>query len=231
MAIDDLLDEHEQSERVRSWPRKNGVSIIAGVAIAIGGIAGWQWGQKEQGSHLAGAHGEYQVVLKQLEDKKLDGANVQYQIVLKSLEEKDLEQAAKGVKDLESGKANIYADLAALQLAKAQVDAGKNEDALATLRAIKADPEFKPVIEQRVARLLVATGKTEDAIKQLGTATDSASLEIHGDALMAQGKRDAAREQYEKALKTLDVAAPQRRLLETKLTDAGGTVTDPAESV
>ncbi len=212
MAIDDLLDEHEQSERVRGWLRKNGVSILAGVAIAIGGIWGWKEWQTRHSNSLA-------------------GANVQYQIVLKSLEEKDLEQAAKGVKDLESGKANIYADLAAFQLAKAQVDAGKNEDALATLRAIKADPEFKPVIEQRVARLLVATGKTEDAIKQLGTATDSASLEIHGDALMAQGKRDAAREQYEKALKTLDVAAPQRRLLETKLTDAGGTVTDPAESV
>lgn len=212
MAIDDLLDEHEQSERVRGWLRKNGVSILAGVAIAIGGIWGWKEWQTRHSNSLA-------------------GANVQYQIVLKSLEDKDLEKAVKGVKDLESGKANIYADLAALQLAKAQVDAGKNEDALATLRAIKADPEFKPVIEQRVARLLVATGKTEDAIKQLGTATDSASLEIHGDALMAQGKRDAAREQYEKALKTLDVAAPQRRLLETKLTDAGGTVTDPAESV
>lgn len=212
MAIDDLLDEHEQSERVRSWLRKNGVSILAGVAIAIGGIWGWKEWQTRHSNSLA-------------------GANVQYQVVLKSLEDKDMEQAAKGVKALESGKANIYADLAALQLAKAQVDAGKNDDALATLRAIKADPEFKPVIEQRVARLLVATGKTEDAIKQLGTATDSTSLEIHGDALMAQGKRDAAREQYEKALKTLDVAAPQRRLLETKLTDAGGTVTDPAESV
>lgn len=212
MAIDDLLDEHEQSERVRGWLRKNGVSILAGVAIAIGGIWGWKEWQTRHSNSLA-------------------GANVQYQVVLKSLEDKDLEQAAKGVKALESGKANIYADLAALQLAKAQVDAGKNDDALATLRAIKADPEFKPVIEQRVARLLVATGKTDDAIKQLGTATDSTSLEIHGDALMAQGKRDAAREQYEKALKTLDVAAPQRRLLETKLTDAGGTVTDPAESV
>jgi len=212
MAIDDLLDEHEQSERVRGWLRKNGVSILAGVAIAIGGIWGWKEWQTRHSNSLA-------------------GANVQYQVVLKSLEDKDLEQAAKGVKELESGKANIYADLAALQLAKAQVDAGKNDDALATLRAIKADPEFKPVIEQRVARLLVATGKTEDAIKQLGTATDSTSLEIHGDALMAQGKRDAAREQYEKALKTLDVAAPKRRLLETKLTDAGGTVTDPAESV
>ncbi len=212
MAIDDLLDEHEQSERVRGWLRKNGVSIIAGIAIAIGGIAGWQWWQKEHSNKLA-------------------DANVQYQAVLKSLEAKNVEEAAKGVKALEGGKANIYVDLAALELAKAQVDAGKNEEALATLRAIKADPEFKPVIDQRVARLLVATGKTEDAIKQLGSATDSSSLEIHGDALMAQGKRDAARQQYEKALKTLDVAAPQRRLLETKLMDAGGTVTDPAESV
>jgi len=48
---------------------------------------------------------------------------------------------------------------------------------------------------------------------------------------MALGKRDEARGQYEKALKTLDVAAPQRRVLETKVMDAGGTVTEPAESV
>jgi predicted negative regulator of RcsB-dependent stress response len=212
MAIDDLLDEHEQSERVRGWLRKNGVSIIAGVAIAIGGIAGWQWWQKEHSNSLA-------------------GANVQYQTVLKHLQDKNLDAAAKGLKELEGGKANIYADLASLQLAKAQVDAGKNDDALATLRAIQADPEFKPAIDQRIARLLLATGKNDEAIKQLGSATDSASLEIHGDALMALGKRDEARGQYEKALKTLDVAAPQRRLLETKVMDAGGTVTDPAESV
>ena len=48
---------------------------------------------------------------------------------------------------------------------------------------------------------------------------------------LALGKRDEARGQYEKALKTLDVAAPQRRVLETKVMDAGGTVTDAAESV
>ncbi len=211
MAIDDLLDEHEQSERVRGWLRKNGVSIIAGVAIAIGGIAGWQWWQKQQGNELANANVQYQVVLKQLQDKKLD-------------------EAAKGVKALEGGKSSLYADLAAMQLAKAQVDAGKNDEALATLRGIQADPEFKTAIDQRIARLLIAGGKADEAIKQLGSASDSASLEIHGDALMAAGKRDEARGQYEKALKTLDVAAPQRRLLEIKVMDAGGTVTDPAES-
>ncbi len=212
MAIDDLLDEHEQSERVRSWLRNNGVSIIAGVAIAIGGIAGWQWWQKEQGNHLSMANAEYQVVLKQLQDNKLD-------------------DAAKGIKALGGGKASVYADLAALQLAKAQVDAGKNEEALATLRAIQASPELKTAIDQRIARLLIATGKQDEAIKLLGDATDSASLEIHGDALIASGKRDEARGLYEKALKTLDVAAPQRRVLETKVMDAGGTVAEPAESV
>ncbi len=211
MAIDDLLDEHEQSERVRGWLRKNGVSIIAGVAIAIGGIAGWQWWQKQQGNELANANVQYQAVLKQLQDKKLD-------------------EAAKGVKSLEGGKSSLYADLAAMQLAKAQVDAGKNDEALATLRGIQAEAEFKTAIDQRIARLLIAGGKSDEAIKQLGSASDSASLEIHGDALMAAGKRDEARGQYEKALKTLDVAAPQRRLLEIKVMDAGGTVTDPAES-
>ncbi|PAL06733.1 hypothetical protein B8W90_11670, partial [Staphylococcus hominis] len=108
-------------------------------------------------------------------------------MVLKQLEDKKLDEAAKGVKTLEGGKVQVYGDLAALQLAKAQVDAGKNEEALATLRAIKADPEYKAAIDQRIARLLIATGKNDEAITLLGSATDSASLEIHGDALMALG--------------------------------------------
>lgn len=84
------------------------------------------------------------------------------------------------------------------------------------------------MIDQRIARLLIETGKPEDALALLGPADDSAALEIRADALMAQGKRDDARDLYSQALAKLDVAAPQRRLLETKLTDAGGTVTDPA---
>ena len=72
---------------------------------------------------------------------------------------------------------------------------------------MKVEGDLQRVVDQRVARLLVATGKSDEAIKLLGSATDSSSPEIHGDALMAQGKRDEARAQYEKALKTLDVAA------------------------
>ncbi|MDR6094810.1 tetratricopeptide repeat protein [Stenotrophomonas sp. SORGH_AS_0321] len=212
MAIDDLLDEHEQSERVRTWLRKNGLSIIGGVAIAVGAIWGWGYWQQEHGNKLA-------------------SANVEYQKVLQGIQENKLDDAGKAVKALDAGPSNIYSELAALQLAKAQVEAGKNDDALATLRAVTVEGDLKHVVDQRIARLLVATGKGSEAITLLGSASDPASLEIHGDALIAAGKRDEARGQYEKALKTLDVAAPQRRLLETKLMDAGGTVAATEESV
>src|SRR5690606_34253371 len=169
----------------------NGLSILGGVVIAVGTIGGWQWWQQQHGNKLASANLEYQKVLKGIEDNKLD-------------------DAGKAVAALDAGPANIYSELASLQLAKAQVDAGKNDDALATLRALKVEGELKQVVDQRIARLLVATGKGAEAIALLGDARDSAALEIHGDALMAQGKRDEARGQYEQALKTLDVAAPQR---------------------
>ncbi|MCW4455061.1 tetratricopeptide repeat protein [Flavobacterium sp. MXW15] len=209
MAIDDLLDEHEQSERVRTWIRKNGAGIVGGVVIGIAVIGGWQWWQKEQVGQLA-------------------QANARYDAVTRSLRSKDLDEAAKEVAALEAGKASIYADLAALELAKAQVEAGKNDDAIATLRGLKTEGDFKLLIDQRIARLLIETGKADEALSLLADAQDSASLEIRGDALIAQDKRDEARELYTKSLAALDVAAPQRRLVETKLMDAGGTVADPA---
>lgn len=95
---------------------------------------------------------------------------------------------------------------------------------------MKVEGDLQRVVDQRVARLLVATGKSDEAIVA-GQRHRQQQPEIHGDALMAQGKRDEARAQYEKALKTLDVAAPRQRLLETKVMDAGGTVAAPAESV
>jgi len=209
MAIDDLLDEHEQGERVRTWLRQNGAGIFGGVVLGIGAIAGWQWWQKDQVNKLA-------------------EANAQYDAVTRSLQSSDLDEAAKQVTALESGKAGIYADLAGLELAKAQVEAGKAEDAIKTLQALKAEGEFKMLIDQRIARLLIETGKPADALALLGNAEDSAGLEIRGDALIAQDKRDEARELYRQSLGRLDVAAPQRRLLETKLADAGGTVADSA---
>ena len=212
MAIDDLLDEHEQSERVRNWLKNNGAGLIGGIALGLAVIFGWQWWQKHQVQQSVQAH-------------------LDYQAVLDSLGAADLDKAKAAVAKLQDGDAHVYADLAAMRLAQVQVDAGKEEAAIATLRGTKADASLQPLVDLRLARLLTATGKGEEALKILGEASDSASLEARGDASMALGKRDQARDLYLKALTGMDVAAPQRRLVELKLTDAGGTPPKPAQPI
>ncbi|PPT99083.1 hypothetical protein XaraCFBP7407_02955 [Xanthomonas arboricola pv. arracaciae] len=212
MAIDDLLDEHEQGERVRSWLRKNGAGLVGGVVVGLALILGWQWWQK----HTATQSVE---------------ANTRYEAVVKSIQGKDLDKAAKDIVALDDGKGGVYAELAALRLAKAQVDAGNHAEAIKTLRDVPAEGELKQIVQQRLARVLTESGKPDEAIKLLADAQDHTSLEICADALVVQGKPDEARALYAKALTTVDVASPQRRLLETKLMDVGGKVPDPAEQI
>ncbi|RYG06708.1 MAG: tetratricopeptide repeat protein [Burkholderiales bacterium] len=210
MAIDDLLDEHEQSERVRNWLKNNGAGLVGGIALGLAVIFGWQWWGKRQ--------------VQQSEQ-----ANASYQAALSSIGSADLKKAQTNVAALKDGSA--YSELAALRLAKAQVDAGQADAAIATLRGIKADGTLQAVVNLRLARLLVDAGKADEALKLIGDATDSASLEAKGDALLASGKADLARDTYLKALTTMDVAAPQRRLVELKLSDLGGTPPKPAQPI
>lgn len=203
MAIDDLLDEHEQGERVRSWLRNNATGLLGGVALGLAVIFGWQWWQKQQAAQGEKTH-------------------LDYQAAMEAAAGDDLKQAQAAVSAL-AGKRDIYADLAELRLAKAQVDAGERDAAIATLRGIAPEPSLQPLVNRRLARLLIDAGKADEALALLAQASDSESLEVRGDALLTSGKRDEAREAYVQALTGLDVAAPQRRLVELKLTDAGGT--------
>ena len=117
-----------------------------------------------------------------------------------------------------------YAPLAALDLAKAQLEAGQRDEAIATLRgATSEEPALTAVVQHRLARLLIDAGKGDEALALLADAQDPAALETRGDARHAKGEVDQARQDYEQALRKLDPAAPQRRLLELKLTQAGGS--------
>lgn len=205
MAIDDLLDEHEQGQRVQDWLRRNGLSIVGGVVLGIAAIWGWNnW----QASRLQSSAAD----------------NARYQAVVAQLASSDLEEAARQVKALETESSGIYVDLAALALVKAQVEAGKVEEAIAVLRGLKAEGEFQALVNQRIARLQIEAGKPAEALATLGNAQDPTSLEIIADAHVAAGDSEKARDFYTKALLALKADAPQRGLLEIKLSDVGGEV-------
>ena len=214
----DQIDEYEQGERVRAWLRNNGSSLIGGVALGLAALGGWQWWQGQQ-------------------DQKLVDAAAEYQVFSKAVEAKDDAKAGAHATSLaQAFPKSPYPVLAALRRAEMLHAEGKDDEALKVLDAAKdskADPVLVELAQLRTARLLASMGKHEDALKHLDTVGDTAfvavAAEIRGDAEMAQGRRDAARASYEKALASLDIAAPTRPMVEMKLTDAGGSPTAQPE--
>ena len=206
MAIDDLLNEHEQSERVRGWIRSNAIGLIGGVGLGLGAIFGWQWWQGQQSQAQMGVNARYAEVVEQF-----DAGTV---------------PADKGREVIAAiGKGNpTLGTLAALQLAKAQIEAGKRDDAIATLRDLRdVDADLRPIVRQRLARLLIDAGKAKEALPLLDDDKNPAMLDARGDARFSLGEREQAQKDYLKALALVDVGDPQHRLLTLELIEAGGT--------
>lgn len=197
--MDELLNEHEQGERVRSWLQRNAVGLLGGMLAGIGLIWGWTWWQGRETAEDAAIATRYDAFEQALIT--------------------DPKQAAKQTGALAG---TPYAGVAALTLAKAQVDAGDEAGALATLQAAKpADPMQARIVRQRTAQLLVSTGKPADAVQLLGKADDVASLETLGDAQAKLGKASEAQQAYRQALRQVEEGSPERQVLELKLAEAG----------
>ncbi len=207
MAIDDPLDEHEQSERVLDWLRQNGAGLIGGIVLGLALILGWQWWQSHQAQQRS-------------------QASEQYHTARKAIDAGELDQGSAQVKALPAG---IYSALGSLDLAAAQVKAGKPDAAIATLQAVHADtPLLQSVVNQRLARLLISQGKAGQALTLLASDDKNPqALEVLGDAYSALDKDAQAQAAYQQALVSMEVGSPQRNIVELKLSQVGGTPPKP----
>lgn len=211
----ELMDELEQAERVRAWLRENGGSIVTGIAIGVAALFGWNWWQQNQ-------------------TEQRFAAASQYESLSQAVERGDAETVATLAQQLtaEFG-ATPYATLAQLQQAELQVQAGETAAARDTLQAALAEagePALADLARVRLARVLNALGEYDAVLAQLDAMTTTgyaaAAAELRGDALIALGRRDEAQAAYLAAVEALDPTVPNRRLLEMKLIDAGGTPPD-----
>ena len=213
----DQIDEYEQGERVRKWLRDNGGSVLGGIAIGLAAIVGFQAWQGRQDA------------------QKLEAAK-QFESFLTAHEAGEAEEAAGLAASLTTNYAETpYPALAALRRSAALVNEDKAEDALEALEAAlptTRDETLRQLMLLRAARAELVLGRHDAALTRLqGVDLEGyAALrdELRGDALAAQGKRDDARDAYQKALTGTDVASPTRVLLELKLADAGGSTTPEA---
>jgi predicted negative regulator of RcsB-dependent stress response len=215
MAIDDQ-EEYEQGEQVRNWLRSNGGSVIGGIAVGVALIAGWQWWQGKQELRAQDAAANYAVLSNAIRD---NGDEKRIVAIASALRTEDAKTP--------------YATLAALRMAAYRMDRGDAKAALATIDAVGtvSDPALATIVRLRAARLLLIVGRPADALTRIGSTTDpvyaSVADEIRGDAELALGHKDAARQAYVNSLQKLPASSPNREIIEMKLADIGGVAPKP----
>ncbi len=198
--MDELLNEHEQGERVRSWLQRNAVGLIGGIGLGLALIWGWNWWQGRQVTASEEVAARYDAFEQAVANNPAEAAKLSSRLA-----------------------ETPYAAIAAMELAKSQVDAGQDAAALATLQAARSkDPAVNAILRQRIATLLIATGKPADAVTLLAKASDAGSLEVLGDAQASLSKPAEAQKAYREALRSLEEGSPQRQVVQLKLAETGG---------
>ncbi|BFN32345.1 YfgM family protein [Vibrio harveyi] len=195
--------EEQQVEAIKDWWKENGKAVIIGAVVGLGGLFGWRYYQDSVIQASEAASQSYTTVMNALQTK---GADAQADI-----------QAF-----IDSNKVKEYSVLAALQLAKVQVDAKDLSAALEQLKWAQSntkDAALTPLISYRIARIEAEMGNFDAANAELGKVTDAAwtgrIAELRGDIALRQGDKDAAYTAYTEAQQAAD-ASPA---LQMKLDD------------
>ena len=184
--------EDEQLAELKDWWQRNGKPLVTGGLLALVIVFGWQAWHKYQ-------------------NNQSQGASVLYQQLLETTLTPDGKPDAARVTDL-AGKLNsefggtAYAQYGNLFVAKVAVDTGKLDDAAAQLKAVADKPAnstLGEVARQRLAQVLAAQNKADEALKLLDGDADKAFLatreELKGDLLVQLGRVDEAHAAYQKA--------------------------------
>ncbi len=211
--VEDYLTDRDQEEALRNWWRENWKWILAGVALGLGLLAAyqyWQTYQSQRASAAAKVYSDFQ----------------------KAVAGNDLEQAGRLLDDLAGDHAkSAYTQQGRLLLAKRDVDAGRFDEASKQLRQVvdtSSDEELASVARLRLARLLIQTGKHDEALQLLDI--EKAGMfaapmrEVRGDAMVAKGDAQGARAEYAAALTEEAKGQFDRATIELKLRDVGGEV-------
>lgn len=184
--------EDEELAAIKDWWQRNGKPLLTGGALALVVVFGWQAWQKHQTNQAQGASQVYQQLLE---------------TALNPSGKPDAGKVAELANKLKTDFGGThYAQYGSLFVAKVAVESGKLDDAAAELKAVvdkPADATLGELARQRLARVLAAQGKVDDALKLLegdaGKAFLASREELKGDLLVQLGRSDEAHAAYERA--------------------------------
>lgn len=204
------LEEQEQLDQLKHFWNTYGTLITWVVLLVAGAFVAWNGWQYLQRSKAAQASALYDEV----ERSALAGDTAR------------IERALADMKDKFAGTA--YAQQAGLLAARMLDEKGNVEaarSALAWVADNAVDPGYRMVAKLRLAAVLLEAKSYDEALKQLSGDVpkqfEALVADRKGDIYLAQGKRDEAKAEYQKAWSAFAPRSDYRRLVEIKLNAVG----------
>ena len=215
--MDEYLSEDEQWERAKAWLRAYSPWILAGVIVALGGLAGWNWWQERQNRFGVEASALYE----QMTDALQKNDPTRAKAVAASLE-----------KDFPGSP---YVDQAHFFEARLAVEANDLPKAESLLKGVMdgtKDDQLALIARSRLARVQLAQGKPDDARATLDAkpagAFEARFHEVRGDILFAKGDKPGALKEYLAALAGSDGRSVDTQSLQLKINDLKADAPAPA---
>jgi predicted negative regulator of RcsB-dependent stress response len=176
--------EEQQVQAIKQFWKDNGVAIIAGAVIGLGLLWGWR------------AYNDSQI-------KGKEEASAAYNASLDTLvnDENNDKLSAFITDQKDSG----YAPLAAMVLANDAVQKEDYETAKTSLQSvIQGDKDIADIARLRLANIHIQLGEADQALSVLNSVVAKAFTnqveELKGDALLAKGDFDGAKNAYTLAM-------------------------------
>jgi predicted negative regulator of RcsB-dependent stress response len=209
------LNEQEQLDLVKSKVRELWIYVVAGIAIGLGGLAGWNW-------------------WKERREVQAQTASVRYEELLQAFGRNDATRGNTLLAELKADYAwTPYPALGELIATRVHVEANELDKAAAGLKSVMDtahDDEIKMIARLRLARVLSAQSKHDEALSLLKVeeAGEFASRisDVRGDVLLAKGDRDGALREYLAARQGENDGRLDFDMLDLKIRDLGGTPPD-----
>ncbi len=213
------LEEQEQLDQLKHFWDKYGNAITWVLIAVMGSFAawnGWNWWQRNQGAKAAALYEE------------MDSAAAA----------KDLERIERVLTDMRADfGGTTFTGQAGLLAGKVLFENGQADKARAALQGVidgSKDAGLQAVARLRLASVELEAGQAEAALKVLQASAPAAFEPLladrRGDVLMAQGKADEAKAQYQAAWNALQPLSDARRLVAIKLAALGVAVEPEARS-
>lgn len=202
--------DQQDVEKLKKWWHENGRSLVAGLALGIAGIVGWQYWQN-------------------YETQRSEVASMEFELLMAALEAGRTQEVESRAEQLQLNLASTpYAALGSLAVARSKLDAGDHVGAEANLQWVMdnaRNPAISDLALLRLVRVRLDSGNAVGA-KALIPATipagfESSFAELEGDIAVAEGESQKASDAYVRALAAMEPKDIRRSMVQMKHDDLG----------